>query len=122
LAAGYLSAVADRFGFWGAPGSKNVAWGAWSPFMDYVGVLNSFAPRSLFPALAWVATAAEVAIAIGLIIGWRLSVFAFASGLLTASFFTTMVLALGFKPPLDYSVFVVSAASFFLAASARGRR
>jgi len=27
LAITFLSAVADRFGFWGSPGEANVAWG-----------------------------------------------------------------------------------------------
>jgi putative oxidoreductase len=118
LAASYLSAVADRFGLWGKPGAKGVAWGEWAKFVDYVAHLNSYAPASLVPALAWGATLAEVVIALGLVVGWRLRLFAIASGVLAASFFTTMILAGGFKGPLDYSVFTVSAASFLLAAVA----
>ncbi len=30
LAAGFLSAAADRVGLWGAPGTPGVAWGEWS--------------------------------------------------------------------------------------------
>ena len=40
LAAGFLSAVADRFGLWGPPGTPGVAWGNWSEFLDYVAALN----------------------------------------------------------------------------------
>lgn len=116
LAAGFLSAVADRFGLWGSPGSAGVAWGAWQPFVEYVAKLNWFAPRAAIPLLAWAATIAEVGIAIGLLVGWQLRWFAVVSGLLLVSFALTMTLALGVKAPLDYSVFAAAAASFLLAA------
>ena len=44
LAAGFLSAVADRFGLWGMPGTPGVAWGDWSHFLTYTGRLNGFFP------------------------------------------------------------------------------
>jgi putative oxidoreductase len=119
LAAGFLSAVADRFGLWGPPGAPNVVWGAWQPFIEYVALLNGFAPPSLHPALGWIATIAEVVIALGLLIGWRLRWFAMASGVLLLIFALAMVIALGLKPPLDYSVLAAAAASFLLAARAR---
>src|ERR1044071_4265663 len=49
LAAGFLSAVADRFGLWGPAGAANVAWGAWQAFVDYVAKLNWFAPPASTP-------------------------------------------------------------------------
>jgi uncharacterized membrane protein YphA (DoxX/SURF4 family) len=117
LAAGFLSAVADRFGLWGPAGAPNVAWGAWQPFVDYVAKLNWFAPASVIPALAWASTLAEVVLAIGLLIGWQLRWFALAAGLLLLSFAITMTLALGVKAPLDYSVFAAAGGAFLLAAS-----
>ncbi len=116
LAAGYLSAVADRFGLWGEPGASNVAWGAWDPFVDYVAFLNPWAPTNIIPPLAWVATIAEIVLAIGLLIGWHLRWIAFTSGLLLLAFCIAMMLTLGIKAPLDYSVFGVAAGSFLLAA------
>src|ERR1700745_612685 len=65
LAAGFLSAVADRFGLWGPAGAPNVAWGAWQPFIDYVAKLNWFAPPASIPILAWTSTVAEVVLGIG---------------------------------------------------------
>lgn len=118
LAASFLSAVADRFGVWGPAGSDGVSWGNWGSFVDYVELLNSFAPAAFIPALAWTATAAEVALALGLIIGWRLQSVALASGLLLSSFAITMTLALGIKAPLDYSVFTAAGAALLLAAIA----
>ena len=117
LAAGFLSAVADRFGLWGPAGAANVAWGAWQPFVDYVAKLNWFAPASVIPALAWASTLAEVVLAIGLLIGWQLRWFALAAGLLLLSFAVTMTLALGVKAPLDFSVFAAAGGAFLLAAS-----
>ena len=116
LAAGFLSAVADRFGLWGAPGAPNVAWGDWTSFVAYVAVLNWFVPASVVPALAWAATLVEVLVALGLIIGWKLRWVALAGGLLLLSFAITMTIALGLKAPLDFSVFGVAAGAFLLAA------
>lgn len=116
LAAAFLSAVADRFGLWGPPGAPGVAWGNWSNFLDYVAILTWFSPESLVPLLGWIATVAEVVLAIGLIIGWKLRWFAIASGLLLMSFALTMTAALGIKTPLDYSVFTAAAGAFLLAA------
>ena len=118
LAAGFLSAVADRFGLWGLPGASNVAWGDWNAFVDYVATLNWFVPTSLVPVLAWTATLAETMLALGLLVGWRLRWFALASGLLLLSFALTMTIALGVKTPLDFSVFVAAAGAFLLAAIA----
>lgn len=117
LAMGFLSAVADRFGLWGPPGAAGVAWGTWAPFVAYVAKLNWFAPSVIVPILAWVATVAEVGLALGLLVGWQLRWFAFGSGLLLLAFALTMTLALGIKAPLDYSVFAASAGAFFLAVS-----
>jgi hypothetical protein len=40
LAAGFLSAVADRFGLWGLPDTPGVARGDWSHFLVYTAKLN----------------------------------------------------------------------------------
>jgi hypothetical protein len=117
LAAGFLSAVADRFGLWGPAGAANVAWGAWQPFIDYVAKLNWFAPAGSIPILAWTSTVAEMILAIGLLVGWQLRWFALTAGLLLLSFAITMTLALGVKAPLDFSVFAAAGGAFLLAAT-----
>ncbi|WP_428266669.1 DoxX family protein [Haliangium sp.] len=121
LAASFLSAVADRFGLWGSPGAPGVAWGAWGPFVDYTATINPLVPTGMVPALAWTATLAEVAIALGLLVGWRLRWFAAAGGALLSLFAFAMATSVGLKPPLDYSVFSVAAAAFVLACSPRAR-
>ena len=116
LAVGFLSAVADRFGVWGPPGAANVAWGDWEHFVEYVALLNWFVPQSAIPTLAWAATIAEFVVAVGLLTGWQLRWIALAGGVLLSSFAITMVMALGVKAPLDYSVFGVAASAFLIAA------
>ena len=122
LAAGFLSAVADRFGLWGPPGASNVAWGDWQRFVEYVAILNWFAPKPIIPTLAWAATLGEFLVALGLLIGWQLRWVALAGGLLLLSFAVTMTMALGIKAPLDFSVFGIAAGAFLLAAISRERQ
>ena len=114
LAVAFLSAVADRFGFWGSPGDPNVAWGEWGAFVDYVAVLNPLIPKLLISPLAWVATMLEAGFAIGLIIGWKIRWMALGSGVLLLFFGLAMSLSTGIKSPLDYSVFTAAAAAFAL--------
>jgi uncharacterized membrane protein YphA (DoxX/SURF4 family) len=117
LAASFLSAVADRLGIWGPPGTSGVAWGDLSRFEAYVAKLNWFVPPAFIPWIGWTATSAEVLLAVGLIIGWRLRWFAMGSALLLALFATAMFAALGPKPPLDYSVPTAASAALLLAVS-----
>jgi len=116
LAVSFLSAVADRLGLWGPPGTQGVSWGSVPKYEEYVAQLNWFLPTGLVPAVGWVATTCEVILAIGLLIGWRLSQVAFATGLLLTTFAVAMAVAHGPKSPLDYSVPSAAAAAFLLAA------
>jgi putative oxidoreductase len=118
LAAGFLSAVADRFGLWGMPGTPGVAWGDWSHFLTYTGKLNWFLPSSLIPMVGAVATLAETALALLLLIGAWPRCTALASGVLLLLFALAMTFALGIKAPLGYSVYVGATAAFYLAATA----
>ncbi|WP_339795326.1 hypothetical protein, partial [uncultured Imperialibacter sp.] len=111
LAAGFLSAVADRFGLWSPDVS---AWGNWDSFVAYTGVINPWAPASIVPTLAGIATAAEVVFALFLLIGFKTELFAKLSGYLLLAFGLSMALSTGIKGPLDYSVFSAAAAGFAL--------
>lgn len=111
LAAGFLSAVADRFGWWG----KEVSvWGNWESFLAYTEVLNPWLPKSIIPILGTMATIAEIVFAIGLIIGFKTELFAKLSGFLLLLFALSMAFSIGIKAPFDYSVFIASAAAFAL--------
>ena len=114
LAIAFLSAVADRFGLWGPPGAKDVAWGDIEQYESFVGVLNWFLPAAAISPLGWIVTLLEIGIAIGLLIGWQLRWFALAAGVLLTLFAVAMVGALGPKQPLDFSVFSAASAGFLL--------
>jgi uncharacterized membrane protein YphA (DoxX/SURF4 family) len=110
LAFSFLSAVADRFGLWG----QFASWGNFERFTAYTAQLLWFLPSSLVSPAAILATAAEVVVACGLLIGWRLHWWAFAAAALLLSFALAMTGALGVKAPTDYSVWTAAAASFLL--------
>jgi putative oxidoreductase len=115
IAAGFLSASADRFGWWGINGAKGVSWGDWQHFVNYTNVLLPFAPPALANGFAIAATVAEIVIAILLAIGLYTRLAAFGAGLLALFFALSMTFTLGIKAPFSYSVFIVSAAGFLLA-------
>jgi hypothetical protein len=71
LGISFLSAVADRFGFWGVYGQPNVAWGNYARYVAYTAKLNWFLPAATIPALAIIATAAEILFGLLLVLGWK---------------------------------------------------
>jgi hypothetical protein len=115
LSISLLSAVADRFGVWGRPGSPQVAWGTFSHFLAYTKTLNPWCPPALVPALGWSATSAELVLGLALLVRFRLRWTALLTALLTGTFALAMTCVEGVHAPLNYSVFAFSAASFFLA-------
>src|SRR5690348_3378716 len=112
LAFSFLSAVADRFGLWGPFGVAGVAWGDFERFTAYTARLLWFLPPALESPAAILATGAELIIAGGLLVGWRLHWWAFAAAALLLGFALAMTGALGVKAPADYSVWTASAAAF----------
>ena len=56
LGVSFLSAVADRFGFWGPYGAKNVSWGDFAHFVEYTRSVTALFPSSLTETLAWSST------------------------------------------------------------------
>lgn len=111
IAISFLSAVADRFGFW--PKEKS-AWGNWESFLAYTQQLNPIVPESMIPALGGFVTSAELIFAICLILGFKTEFIAKLSGILLLLFAIAMIFSSGFKGVFDYSVLVASAASFAL--------
>ena len=111
----FMSAVADRFGFWGPFGEHHVAWGTFARFVAYTGQLNWFLPKGTITTLAIVSTCAETVFGVLLVLGWRTRTAALLSGVLLLSFAVTMAAALGIKAPLDFSVFSASGGAFVLA-------
>jgi thiosulfate dehydrogenase [quinone] large subunit len=114
LGVAFQSAVADRFGQWGTAGTKNVAWGDFAHFTQYVGQLNPWAPAALIPTLARVSTAAELVLGVALILGLFTRWAALLSGILLLLFAGGMSIGTGLKSALDASVFSAAAAAFAL--------
>jgi uncharacterized membrane protein YphA (DoxX/SURF4 family) len=111
IAAGMLSAVADRFGIW----NKEVsAWGNWDAFLEYTRSLNPWFPASVIPVIGSIATVAETVFALCLLIGYKTELFAKLSGFLLLLFGLAMSYSISIKAPLDYSVFAASGAAFAL--------
>ena len=106
-----LSAVADRFGLWG----DNSAWGNWENFEKYTQQLTFFLPEMLSKFSAYAATFLEILFPLMLILGFKTKIAAYGTGFLLLVFALSMTIALGIKAPLDYSVWVGSAAAFLLA-------
>lgn len=115
VATAFLSAVADRLGFWGPPGSENASWGNWENFLIYSNQLNFYAPELIGEILAILATIFELVFAVLLMIGYKTRLTAIASGGLLLVFALTMTMALGIKPTFTYSVWIGASACFLLA-------
>jgi uncharacterized membrane protein YphA (DoxX/SURF4 family) len=118
LGAGFLSAVADRLGFWGPAGTFLVSWGNFHNFLLYTAKLNPWCPGACLPLLGVVVTIAEAGLGIILILGFSTRVAGMLTGMITLAFAASITFVLGVHAPLNYSVFVFSAASFLLASQA----
>lgn len=114
LGASFVSGVADRFGVWGPAGTVNVAWGNFQRFTAYTAQLNPWAPTPTVPALAWVATVAELVLGLALILGFFTRWSALLSGILLLLFALGMTVGTGLKSALNASVFSAAAAAFAL--------
>ena len=109
LAAAFLSAVADRFGWWAPLGQGS--WGSMSAFADYTHELVPFASGWLLTVIVWAATATEVILGALLLTGWRPKLVGAAACLVLIVFGTAMAVSLGVASPLSYSVFTAASAA-----------
>ena len=116
LGLAFLSAVADRFGLWGASGESLVAWGNFQNFLNYTAQITPFFPTVMVPIIGWIVTILEIALGLMLITGFRIREVALLSGTLLLLFAIGMTVGVGIKSPLDCSVFTISAAAFYLSA------
>lgn len=114
LAITMLSAVADRFGLWGAPGSNGVAWGNWENFVLYTQTLNSFASKSTAEILGAIATFFEILLSVLLLFGFKTRIAALGTAALMLLFAFAMAISVSVKAPFDYSVLTSAAAALLL--------
>ena len=111
LAASYLSSVTSRFGFWG----EDLGWGNYAAFLEYTAKVNPYLPLSVIPIIGRIVDIAEIAIALLLIIGFRIRETAILSGVMLFVFAFGMNLGAGVISTLDHSVYTACVASFLLA-------
>lgn len=111
LGAGFLSAVADRLGYWPANIS---AWGNWESFISYTRIINPWLPSSFIEPVGLIATSLEILFGVFLIIGFRTEFIAKLSGYLILIFGLSIAFSTGIKGVFDYSVFAASGAAFAL--------
>ena len=82
-------------------------------FIRYTGVVNSFLPESMVPAIAVLATIAEVTCCVLMFVGLKLRLASAMSGLLLFSFATAMTLS-GLEQ-FTWAVYVLATGGFMLA-------
>ena len=88
--------------------------GLWPIRLSSIG----FCLAATIPALAIIATTAEILFGLLLVLGWKTRAIALLSGVLLTTFALTMTMALGVKAPLDLSVFSAAGGALLLATSA----
>lgn len=115
IGVGFITPVLDRLGFLGSLGGRNIEWGNWSNFINYTGTMMPFLGRAAVNVMGILATVAETAIGISLIIGFKTRLAAIGSFLLTLTFAFMMSLFLGLKLPINFATFPVCTASLLLA-------
>jgi len=110
----FLTPVADRLGILGPLGTGNVEWGNWESFIDYTTLLMPFLERSAVNVMGGIATFAEFAIGILLILGYKTKYAAIAGAILTLIFISAMTVFIGIQKPINFGVFTACAASLLL--------
>ena len=93
LAAAFLSAVADRFGWWAPFGQGS--WGSTGAFADYAHQLVPFASGWLLAVIVGAATGTEATLEGLLLTGWRPRLVGAATCLVLIVFGTAMGITLG---------------------------
>ncbi len=115
VAAGFLTAVSDRFGLWGPYGKPNVAWGSMQRFLDYAAQLNPWFPDEGIPLLGALVTVAETTLGLALLLGLHTRRAAQLSGWLLLAFAAGMTAGTGIKSALNASVLAASGGAWLLA-------
>jgi uncharacterized membrane protein YphA (DoxX/SURF4 family) len=114
LAASFLAAVADRLGFYGAAGTRGVAWGDMQHFQAYARQLNPWFPLSVIPILSWLVTVTETLVGMCLIAGFQIRLVSLVAGALLFAFAVGMTAGTGVRSALYASVPSASACAFLL--------
>ena len=110
----FLLPVADRFGLLGGPGTPGVSWGDFAHFIVYTGQVNAFMARATISTLAVLATIAEAALCLTMLLGIYTRASAIGSAALLFAYATAMTIS-GLSQ-FEYGVYLMCAGSLALAA------
>ena len=114
LAATLLFAVADRFGFLSTSSLSNLTWGNFQSFVSNVSKINFVFSANSLQIAGWVITILELILGVMLLLGIYHRFASFLTGILFLLFAIAMTVVFGIKFPLNYCVYVASAAAFLL--------
>lgn len=115
LGIGFIVPVLDRLGCLGQYGQKLISWGDWSHFIGFTSMLMPYMDKSLVNIAGLLATLLEAIFGVFLIVGFKTRLTAIGSFALTLIFALSMSFFLGYKAPLNFSVYTCSAGSLLLA-------
>jgi len=115
LAVTILAFVADKLGYLGQAGTSGIIWGDWDTYTKQVQAALPFIPQGISEKLAIVATLLEIILALMLLFGLKVRWAAIGTGIYTL--LVTIIVGFGISviATLNYSLLVISAASFLLA-------
>jgi thiosulfate dehydrogenase (quinone) large subunit len=119
ISTSFLSATADRFGWWP---KKVSAWGNWETFVTYTESLTINTPNYMPEYFAIMATSLEIIFGILLLTNFKTSLIAKLSSYLLLLFALAMTISKGIKPPIDYAVFCIAAAAHALSILTKPRQ
>ena len=114
IALSFLLPVADRMGLLGGPGTPGVTWGDFAHFITYTGQVNAFMSPATIPTLAVLATIAEAALCLTMLLGIYTRASAIGSAALLFTYATAMTIS-GLSQ-FEYGVYLMCAGSLALAA------
>ena len=114
LAISYLSAVFDRFGFWGHFGETSVSWGSMTQFFKHVSILCPWAPENMIPVIGWVVTVLEAVIALSYIINANNKFINIANIFILILFIISMSFFQSIKMMINFNVIVCFALSLLI--------
>jgi uncharacterized membrane protein YphA (DoxX/SURF4 family) len=110
----FVSAIFDRLGLFGGPGTPGVSWGNFQNFISYTAQVNSFLPGRIIPLLAVVESFIEGGLGIAMLLGPAVRPASIASAALLFAFGIAMTVSLGVSSEFSFAVFVLAAGALMI--------
>ena len=110
----FVSAICDRLGLFGGPGTPGVSWGNFENFVSYTAQVNSFLPGRIIPALAVIESFIEGGLGFAMLLGLAVRPVSIASTALLSALGVAMTVSLGVSSQFSFAVFVLAAGAFVI--------